>query len=60
MYTESFLFVGNLLQSEVIERVVITKKGFKVKFKEEKQVFSYRFEEDSIISFLELYETYEK
>lgn len=60
MYTEAFLFIGNLLQSEVITELVITKKGFRVRFRDEKMLFKYKFNEDSIMSFIELYETYEK
>jgi len=58
MYTEAFLFIGNLLQDGKIEEVVFTKKGFRVRFKGEKQLFHYKFTEESIIDFLELYETY--
>lgn len=58
MYTEAFLFVGNLIQDGKIEEVVFTKKGFRVRFKGEKQLFHYKFTEESIIDFLELYETY--
>lgn len=58
MYTESFLFIGNLLQNEVVSEFVMTKKGFRVRFRDEKQLFHFKFEEKSIIEFLELYETY--
>lgn len=59
MYTEAFLFIGNLLQSEVISEFVMTKKGFRVRFRDEKQLFYYTFEKDDIMTFIELYETYE-
>jgi len=52
------MFVGNLLQDGKIEEVVFKKKGFRVRFKGEPQLFHYKYTEQSIISFLELYETY--
>lgn len=58
MYTEAFLFIGNLLQSEVVTEFVMTKKGFRVRFRDEKQLFHYDFTSEGIIEFLELYETY--
>jgi hypothetical protein len=58
MYTEAFLFVGNLLQDGKIEEVVFKKKGFRVRFKGEKFLFHFKFTEAGIIDFLELYETY--
>lgn len=58
MYTEAFLFVGNLLQDGKIEEVRFLKSGFRVRFKGEKGWFDYPYTETGIISFLELYETY--
>lgn len=58
MYTEAFLFIGNLLQDGKIEEIVFKKKGFRVRFKGEKHLFHYKFEAGWIIKFLELYETY--
>jgi len=58
MYTESFLFIGNLLQDGKIEEIVFTKKGFRVRFKGEKQLFHRKFSETCIVDFLELYETF--
>lgn len=58
MYTEAFLFVGNLLQDGKIEEVVFKKKGFRVRFKGEKQTFNFKFTEEGIINFIELYETF--
>jgi hypothetical protein len=58
MNTEAFLFVGNLLQDGKIEEVVFKKKGFRVRFKGEKQLFHWKYSENSIVDFLELYETY--
>jgi hypothetical protein len=58
MYTEAFLFIGNLLQDGKIEEVVFKKKGFRLRFKGEKQLFHYTYTGDEIIKFLELYETY--
>ncbi|APZ82927.1 hypothetical protein [Flavobacterium phage FL-1] len=60
MNTEAFLLIGKLAENEkVIKEIIFTSKGFKVRWAQEKALFNYKFTEESIINFLELYETYE-
>lgn len=59
MNTDAFKLIGKLMENGVISEILFTKKGFRVRFRDEKGLFHYRFDDDSIISFIELYETYE-
>lgn len=59
MYTEAFLFVGNLLQNGLIEEIKFGKSKFKVKFKGETKYFKYRYDQTDIDYFLEMYEIVE-
>ena len=53
MYTEAFLFVGNLLQSGLIKKIKFNKKYFKVKYKDSKKFVPYEYSENDIIIFLQ-------
>ena len=60
MYKDAFELIGKLAENEkVIKEILFTKKGFRVRWTQEKQLFNYNFTKESIESFLELYETYE-
>ena len=53
MYTEAFLFVGNLLQNGLIKRVKFGKNYFKVKFADSKKFVPYEYSENDILVFLQ-------
>lgn len=53
MYTEAFLFIGNLLQNGLIEKIEFGKDGFEVTFKGEKRTVPYEYSGQEIIIFLE-------
>lgn len=59
MYTEAFLFVGNLLQNGLIKKVEFGKNNFKVTWKDSGKT-KYSYDEQGVIDFLELYEDQEK
>lgn len=59
MYTEAFLFVGNLLQNGLVEKIEFGKKKFKVLFKGEEKPFKYHYDKTDIEYFLEMYEIVE-
>lgn len=52
MYTEAFLFVGNLLQNGLIKKIKFGKKYFKVKFKGDERFVPYEYHQDDILTFL--------
>lgn len=52
MYTEAFLFVGNLLQNELIEKIKFGKAEFKVRFKGDKRFVPYEYSGEDIITLL--------
>lgn len=60
MYTEAFLFVGNLLQNGLIEKIKFGKTEFKVRFKGDKRFVPYEYSGDEIVTFLEDLENAEK
>lgn len=60
MYTEAFLFVGNLLQTGLIKRVKFGKNYFKVKFKDSKKFVPYEYSQNDILVFLQDIEEIEK
>lgn len=60
MYTEAFLFVGNLLQNGLIKKIEFGKKKFKVRFKGDKRFVPYEYTEEEIVIFLEDIENHEK
>jgi len=60
MYTEAFLFVGNLLQNGVIEKIKFGKTEFKVRFKGDKRFIPYEYTEEQIIDLLGDIENHEK
>lgn len=60
MYTEAFLFVGNLLQNGLIKKIKFGKKYFKVKFKDSKKYVPYEYNEGDILIFLQDIEELEK
>jgi len=60
MYTEAFLFVGNLLQNGLIKKIKFGKKYFKVKFKDSNKYVPYEYAENDIIVFLKDIEDLEK
>jgi len=53
MYTEAFLFVGNLLQNGKIKKIKFGKNEFKVRFKGDKRFVPYEYSEKDIITLLE-------
>jgi len=60
MYTEAFLFVGNLLQNGLIEKIEFEKIEFKVKFKGEERLIPYEYSGEDIVTLLEDLENFEK
>jgi hypothetical protein len=52
MYTEAFLFVGNLVRNEVIEKIKFEKDYFHVKFKGDKRYIPYDYSEHDVITLL--------
>lgn len=60
MYTEAFLFVGNLLQNGLIEKIKFSKTEFKVRFKGDKRFIPYEYSKEDIITLLEDIERLEK
>lgn len=52
MYTEAFLFVGNLLQDGLIKKIKFIKNTFKVIWKNDSQA-RYDYNERGVIEFLE-------
>ncbi len=52
MYTEAFLFVGNLLQNGLIEEIRFDKNHFYVMFKEEEVFTPYEYSEHDVITLL--------
>jgi len=61
MYEDAFLLIGKLAQNDkVIKEILMTKKGFRVKWVNEKQIFHYKFTKEGISDFYELYEILEK
>ena len=52
MYTEAFLFVGNLLQDGFIKKIKFRKNTFKVIWKNDSQA-RYDYNERGVIEFLE-------
>lgn len=60
MYTEAFLFIGNLLQNHlIIQKIELLKKGFCVKWTDGGKT-KHSYDESEIIEFIELYEDQEK
>jgi hypothetical protein len=59
MYTEAFLFVGNLLQNGLIKKVEFGKNKFKVTWSDGGKT-KYNYNENGVIEFLELYEDQEE
>ena len=57
MYTEAFLFIGNLLQDGKIKKIKFRKKTFKIIWSNEAQG-RYDYNEKGIIEFLEDLEEY--
>ena len=55
MYTEACLFVGNLLQSGAIDKVIFRKKTFKIIWSNKSEA-RYDYNEQGILEFLEDYE----
>lgn len=53
MYTEAFLFVGNLLQNGLIEKIEFVKDNFEVTFKGESRSVPYEYSGEEIVIFLE-------
>lgn len=60
MYTEAFLFVGNLVRNEVIEKIQFEKYYFYVKFKGEENYTPYDYSEHDVITLLKDIEEAEK
>ncbi len=60
MYTEAFLFIGNLLKDGLIKKIKFGKTYFKVKFKDSKRYVPYEYTEEEIVIFLEDIENHEK
>lgn len=60
MYTEAFLFVGNLVRNEVIEKIKFEKDYFHVKFKGDKRYIPYDYSEHDVITLLKDIEESEK
>lgn len=60
MYTEAFLFVGNLLKNGLIEKIEFGKDNFEVTFKGESRTVPYEYTEEDIIILLEDLENFEK
>lgn len=60
MYTEAFLFVGNLLQNGLIEKIKFNKTEFKIRFKGNKRFIPYEYSKEDIITLLEDIERLEK
>lgn len=61
LHTEAFQLIGKLMQNtEVIKEIVLTKKGFRVRWVLEPHLFNYKFTPYGVESFLELYESYEE
>lgn len=52
MYTEAFLFVGNLLQDGLIKKIKFRKNTFKVIWKNDSQA-RYDYNQHGVIEFLE-------
>lgn len=60
MYKDAFELIGKLAENEkVIKEILFTSKGFRVRWAQEPMLFHYKFTEQSVTEFLELYETYE-
>lgn len=64
MYTDAFKLICDLAQNEkVIKEILITKKGFRVRWTQEKVLFWFKYDkvfEDRVIQFLELYDIYKE
>lgn len=61
MYEDAFLLIGKLAQNDkVVKEIRMTKKGFRVRWVNEKQLFWYRFSKIGVQEFYELYEIMER
>lgn len=52
MYTEAFLFIGNLLQNELIENIRFEKDYFHVKFKSDEREVPYDYSQHDVETLL--------